>query len=85
MSSPTAVTFQMYAAARAAAGTSWASTPPGPTASVLADLAAALPPRFADVLAISSLVCDGTRLDPTSSSLLPAGATVEVLPPFAGG
>jgi molybdopterin converting factor small subunit len=84
MTSPT-VTFRMYAAARAAAGTSQASTPPGPTVAVLADLIAGLPPRFADVLALSSLMSDGTRLDPTSSALLPAGTTVEVLPPFAGG
>ncbi len=85
MSSSTTVTFRLYAAARAAAGTQQASAPPGPTATVLADLAAALPPRFADVLAASSLMSDGTRLDPTSADVLPAGTTVEVLPPFAGG
>ena len=35
----------------------------GPTVEVVTALAAALPPRFADVMAASSLVADGHRLD----------------------
>ena len=83
---PQAVTFRMFASARAAA----AAPPevhlaPGPTTEVVAALAAGLPPRFADVLASSSLLADGVRLDHTSTTLIPGGTTVDVLPPFAGG
>lgn len=79
------VTFRMFAAARAAAGTAEVHVAPGPTAQVVASLAAGLPPRFADVLAASSLLADGVRLDHSSTAAIPAGATVDVLPPFAGG
>jgi molybdopterin converting factor small subunit len=80
-----AVTFRMFASARAAAGTAEAHVAPGPTNHVVAALAAGLPPRFADVLASSSLLADGVRLDPISTARIPGGTTVEVLPPFAGG
>ncbi len=82
---PGAVTFRMFASARAAAGTSEVHVAPGPTSHVVAALAAGLPPRFADVLASSSLLADGVRLDPISTAMIPGGTTVEVLPPFAGG
>ena len=58
---------------------------PGPPAEVVAALAAGLPPRFADVLAVSSLVADGIRLDHDSSTPIAGGTVVDVLPPFAGG
>jgi molybdopterin converting factor small subunit len=79
------VTFRLFAAARAAAGTADVRLPGGPTSEVLGRLVAGLPPRFAEVLAVSSLVSDGTRLDPASAELLADGAVVDVLPPFAGG
>ncbi len=82
---PGAVTFRMFASARAAAGTAEVHVAPGPTNHVVAALAAGLPPRFADVLASSSLLADGVRLDPISTAMIPGGTTVEVLPPFAGG
>jgi molybdopterin converting factor small subunit len=82
---PGAVTFRMFASARAAAGTAEVHVAPGPTSHVVASLAAGLPPRFADVLASSSLLADGVRLDPISTAMIPGGTTVEVLPPFAGG
>jgi molybdopterin synthase sulfur carrier subunit len=82
---PEAVTFRMFAAARAAAGTAQVHVAPGPTAQVVAALVAGLPPRFADVLASSSLLADGVRLDHSSPAPIPAGTTVDVLPPFAGG
>ena len=82
---PGAVTFRMFASARTAAGTAEVHVAPGPTAQVIAALAAALPPRFADVLAASSLLADGVRLDHSSPAAIPAGTTVDVLPPFAGG
>ena len=75
----------MFASARAAAGAAEVHMAPGPTAEVLAALAAGLPPRFADVLAVSSLVADGRRLDHTSLDADPGGTIVDVLPPFAGG
>ena len=79
------VTFRMFAAARSAAGTHEVQVEPGPTPAVMASLTAHLPPRFAEVLAASSLVADGFRLDPSSSAPIIGGTTVDVLPPFAGG
>jgi molybdopterin synthase sulfur carrier subunit len=82
---PEAVTFRMFASARAAAGTPQVHVAPGPTDQVVAALTAGLPPRFADVLASSSLLADGVRLDHASPATIPGGTTVDVLPPFAGG
>ena len=82
---PGTVTFRMFASARVAAGATEVHMPPGPTAEVLAALAAGLPPRFADVMAASSLVADGHRLDHTCSTPILGGTIVDVLPPFAGG
>ncbi|MCU0284578.1 MAG: hypothetical protein MUD13_11905 [Candidatus Nanopelagicales bacterium] len=79
------VTFRLFAAARAAAGRAEVQVPAGPVAAAVAALLAEAPDRLADVVAISSLVSDGRRLDPASGDQLPAGATVDVLPPFAGG
>jgi molybdopterin converting factor small subunit len=83
--SPAAVTFRLFASARAAAGTAEVQIAPGPTAEVVAAVAASLPPRFADVLASSSLLADGVRLDHASTAPIAGGTTVDVLPPFAGG
>jgi molybdopterin converting factor small subunit len=80
-----AVTFRMFASARAAAGAGEVHVAPGPTAEVVAALAASLPARFADVMSASSLVADGHRLDHTSSAPIVGGTIVDVLPPFAGG
>ena len=80
-----AVTFRMFASARAAAGAGEVRVAPGPTVEVVAALAAGLPPRFADVLAASSLMAEGHRLDHTSTAPIRAGMIVDVLPPFAGG
>jgi molybdopterin converting factor small subunit len=82
---PAPVTFRMFAAARAASGSSEVDVAPGPTREVVASLAAGLPPRFADVLSVSSLVADGHRLDPSSPALIHGGTVIDVLPPFAGG
>jgi molybdopterin converting factor small subunit len=82
---PAPVTFRMFAAARAASGSRQVDVPPGPTCEVVASLTAALPPRFADVLSVSSLVADGNRLDPSSPAPIHGGTVVDVLPPFAGG
>lgn len=79
------VTFRLYASARAAAGTGQVSVRSGPTSAVIAALTAQLPPRFATVLAASSLMSEGRRLDAAGNELLPDSAVVDVLPPFAGG
>jgi len=41
-------------------------------------------PEFARVLGRCSLLADGTRLE-DEDTLVPDSATVDVLPPFAGG
>jgi molybdopterin converting factor small subunit len=79
------VTFRLFGSARAAAGADEVEVPPGPMAEVVAGLAADLPDRFSDVLAVSSLVADGHRLDHASSTPVAGGTVVDVLPPFAGG
>lgn len=79
------VTIRLFAAARAAAGAAEVEVPAGPVAEVLRELADGRPPRFAEVLAVSSLVSSGVRLDPSSTAVLVPGAVVDVLPPFAGG
>lgn len=79
------VTVRLFAAAREAAGTAQLQLPAGPVDALVRDLLDGRSPRFAQVVAISSLVCEGVRLDPTESTPLPAGAVLDVLPPFAGG
>ena len=79
------VTVRLFAAARAAAGAAELTLPAAPLDELLAGLRAAHPPRFADVLAVSSLVSDGIRLDPADSTPIRPGAVIDVLPPFAGG
>lgn len=79
------ITFRLFGAARAAAGTGEVAVPPGSTRQVIDTLAAMHPAAFSDVLAISALVANGRRLDVMSETPLPDGAVVDVLPPFAGG
>lgn len=81
----TSVTFRLFGSARAAAGAGEVQVASGPVAEVVAALAADLPARFSDVLAVSSLVADGHRLDHGSSTSVAGGTVVDVLPPFAGG
>lgn len=73
------VTVRLFAAARDAAGTDVLEIPPGPVIPQLA----ARGGRFAEVLALCSVVSDGYRLGPDDPA--PDGAVVDVLPPFAGG
>ena len=82
---PGTVMFRMFASARVAAGASEVHVAPGPTVEVVTALAAALPPKFAEVIAASSLVADGHRLDHASPAPIAGGTIVDVLPPFAGG
>lgn len=81
------VTVRFWAAARAAAGVTEESYPAGTLASITTEAAVRHGDRLAAVLALSSFLVDG---DPVGSRShvglqVPAGAVVEVLPPFAGG
>ena len=86
------VTVRYWAAARAAAGVECDEVPVQ-AGTTLADLLAAVPglhpdrPRLADVVGVCSVLVGERPVgssDP-SSVLVEPGATVELLPPFAGG
>lgn len=76
-----AVTVRFFAAAREAAGCSQVQVPAGAVIPEL--LALDLGPRFAEVLRMCSVMCDGLRLGLADEAS--DGAVVDVLPPFAGG
>ncbi len=84
------VTLRYWAAARAAAGTDLdVVSTSGPTtlADLLREAKAGRDRRFADVIGCCSVMIGDrpvTTEDP-AEVLVPAGATVEFLPPFAGG
>lgn len=75
------VTVRLFAAARDAVGAATLQIPAGPVGEGLAALG--LGERFAAVLAMSTLLCDGRQLSPYD--LVPDNVVVDVLPPFAGG
>lgn len=77
------LSVRLYAAARDAAGTAECQVAAGDLDGAAAELAARYGPRFAEVLAASSLLLDGRRIEPPAD--LPDGSVLEVLPPFAGG
>jgi len=81
------VTVRYWAAARQAAGTAQESQAPGSLAHVLAAARRGRDEQFARVLAISSYLVDESQVGARSHDevVLPAGAVVDVLPPFAGG
>jgi len=83
------VTVRYWAAARAAAGVSEELVAPGTLADVLDEVRRrhADRDRFADVVAMCSVLVGDTPVNAREpgSVDLPAGATVELLPPFAGG
>jgi sulfur-carrier protein len=78
------VRVRYYAGARAAAGISEESASAATLAELRAELVARHQPRFATVLAACSFLVDGQAAADDSTQLT-AGATIEVLPPFAGG
>lgn len=79
------VTVRFFAGARAAAGGAEKVVPAGLTLAALVDtLTAAHGERMARVLAAASFLVDGVACHDRGAPL-PAGATVDVLPPFAGG
>lgn len=75
------VTVRLFAAARDAAGVATVQIPAGPVGDGLANLG--LGERFAQVLAMCTLLSDGRQLSPQDP--VPDGAVIDVLPPFAGG
>ncbi|WP_329105877.1 MoaD/ThiS family protein [Micromonospora sp. NBC_01699] len=82
--SPT-ITVRYFAAARAAAGVSEESAPGGLTLDALADtLGIRHGERLAGVLKVASFLVNGV-VQRDRRQPLPAGGTVDVLPPFAGG
>jgi molybdopterin synthase sulfur carrier subunit len=76
------VTIRYFAAARAAAGESTA-TARADSIKELVDAVSVGRPELARVLGICSFLLDGERVGLTA--LLPEGAKVDALPPFAGG
>ena len=79
------LTVRYFAAARAAAGTSEERIPGTPNVAELAGmLTTAHGQRLAAVLSVASFLVDGVAWHDRQAPL-PPGATVDVLPPFAGG
>jgi len=79
------VTVRYFAGARAAAGRSEERLPAGLDRDrFIAQLAARHGHRLATVLTAASFLVNGTTWRDHEAPL-PAGATVDVLPPFAGG
>lgn len=76
-------TLRYWAAARAAAGVAEEPFDGGTLGEVLDAAAAAHGPGLGRVLGVASFLVDGVRSN--RDSVLAEGATVEVLPPFAGG
>ncbi|MGC4814006.1 MoaD/ThiS family protein [Micromonospora sp. DT228] len=82
---PTPLTVRYFAGARAAAGHAEEVLPAGRS---LDDLTAELVRRHGDrlsaVLRVASFLVNGVTCHDRDAPL-PAGATIDVLPPFAGG
>jgi molybdopterin synthase sulfur carrier subunit len=78
------VTVRYFAAARAAAGRSEEDIAAGTLDELLRSLAGSHGGRLATVLSASSYLVDGLAWHDRAAPL-PAGVTVDVLPPFAGG
>jgi molybdopterin converting factor small subunit len=76
-------TIRYWAGARAAAGITEEPYDGHTLGSVLDQAAAAHGPALARVLTVASFLVDGVRT--SRDAVLPDGATIEVLPPFAGG
>jgi sulfur-carrier protein len=80
------LTVRYFAGARAAAGTAEEALPAAAysLAHLVDELAARHGPQLAKVLATASFLVDGVACRDRDATV-PAGATVDVLPPFAGG
>lgn len=78
------VTVRLFAGAAEACGADQVTLEAATVADVVAALTAAGGPGTADVLGRCSFLVAGVRSDDPDAAV-PAGATVDVLPPFAGG
>ena len=80
-------TIRYWAAARAAAGVAEEQTSAQTLAEALLLARSVRDDRFGRVLGVCSFVVDGDPVGGRDHALvaLPAGACVDVLPPFAGG
>lgn len=78
------VTVRFWAGARAAAGTDSATAAAPTTVGLLAADLVERHPGLAAVLPVCSVLVDGLASS-SPEDVVPTGATVEVLPPFAGG
>ena len=78
------VTVRYFAAARAAAGVTEESNASETLSALVARLSADHGQALAKVLGVASFLVDGVVWHDREAAL-PAGATVDVLPPFAGG
>ena len=77
------ITVRYFAAAAEAAGVDSEPLAAGTADAVRASMVAAHGPALAHVLERSSLLADGVRVD--GATPVVDGATLDVLPPFAGG
>lgn len=77
------ITVRYFAGAAEAAGVESERITAGTADAVRRAMAAAHGPAFARVLGRCSLLADGVRVD--GDAPVPDGATLDVLPPFAGG
>lgn len=77
------VTVRYFAAAAEAAGVASETLPAGTADGVRAAMVLAHGADLERVLTRCTFLADGRRVDGDDS--VPAGATVDVLPPFAGG
>lgn len=78
------VTVRYWAGARAAAGVGEERVDATSVGDLVASLGAR--PELRRILAISSLLIDGTAASiDDRDRVLPVGAVVDILPPFAGG
>lgn len=78
------LTVRYFAGARAAAGTSSESVEAGTLDEVLSVLVERHGERLAPVLKSASFLVDSLACH-DRRAVLPVGATIDVLPPFAGG
>lgn len=77
------VEVRLFAAARHAVGTGRIELADVDTVAAVLDALVDLAPEASRVISSCSVLVDGERRD--RSGRVPAGATVDVLPPFAGG
>ena len=77
-------TVRYFAAAAEAAGTASESVAAGTLGELLDAVSGERPDEFARVLGRCSVLIDGVRSSEADTPVA-AGATVDVLPPFAGG